>query len=39
MVQGATLKKERNIVLTRDPFVEFNPYTYILVYNYPEQVN
>ncbi len=29
---------ERNIVLTGDPFVEFDPYTYILVYNYPEQV-
>jgi hypothetical protein len=29
---------ERNIVLTGDPFVEFNPYTYILVYNYTEQV-
>jgi hypothetical protein len=29
---------ERNIVLTRDPFVEFDPYTYILVYNYLEQV-
>jgi hypothetical protein len=31
--------QERNIVLTGDPFVEFNPYTHILVYNYPEQVN
>jgi hypothetical protein len=31
--------KERNILLTGDPFVEFNPYTYILVYNYPEQIN
>ena len=29
---------ERNIVLTGDPFVEFDPYTYILVYNYPEQI-
>jgi hypothetical protein len=29
---------ERNIVLTCDPFVEFDPYTYVLVYNYPEQV-
>jgi hypothetical protein len=28
---------ERNIVLTGDPFVEFDPYTNILVYNYPEQ--
>jgi hypothetical protein len=28
---------ERNIVLTGDPFVELDPYTYILVYNYPEQ--
>jgi hypothetical protein len=25
-------------VLTGDPFVEFDHYTYILVYNYPEQV-
>ena len=25
-------------MLTGDPFVEFDPYTYILVYNYPEQV-
>jgi hypothetical protein len=29
---------ERNIVLTGDPYVEFDPYTYILVFNYPEQV-
>jgi hypothetical protein len=29
---------ERNILLTGDPFVEFDPYTYILVYNYPEQI-
>jgi hypothetical protein len=29
---------ERNIVLTGDPFVEFDPYTNFLVYNYPEQV-
>jgi hypothetical protein len=31
--------QERNIVLTGDPFVDFHPDTYILVYNYPEQVN
>jgi hypothetical protein len=31
--------KERNIKLTGDPFVEFNPYTYTLVYNYPEQIH
>ncbi len=30
--------QERNILLTGDPFVEFNPFTYILVYNYPEQI-
>ena len=30
--------QERNIVLTGDPFVEFDPFTYILVYNYPEQI-
>jgi hypothetical protein len=30
--------QERNIVLTGDPFVEFNPFIYILVYNYCEQI-
>ena len=30
--------QERNILLTGDPFIEFNPFTYILVYNYPEQI-
>jgi hypothetical protein len=38
LLQSLTFN-ERNIVLTGDPFVEFNPYTYILVYNYPEQIN
>ena len=30
--------QERNIVLTGDPFIEFDPFTYILVYNYPEEI-
>ena len=30
--------KERNILLTGDPFIEFDPFTYFLVYNYPEQI-
>jgi hypothetical protein len=38
ILQSLTFK-ERNILLTGDPFEKFNPYTYILVYNYPEQIN
>ena len=30
--------QEGNILLTGDPFVEFDPFTYILMYNYPEQI-
>jgi hypothetical protein len=37
-LQSVTFQ-ERNVVLTGNPFVEFNPYTYISVYNYPEQIN
>jgi hypothetical protein len=29
--------KERNLVLTGDPFVEFDPFTYVLVYSFPRQ--
>jgi hypothetical protein len=30
--------QERNILLTGDPFFEFDPCTYVLVYSYPNQV-
>ena len=30
-------KQERNIVLTGDPFVEFDPFTYVLLYSFPQQ--
>jgi hypothetical protein len=30
--------QERNILLTGDPFLEFDPCTYVLVYSYPNQV-
>ena len=30
--------RERNVVLTGDPYTEFDPYTYILIYTYPEEV-
>ena len=29
--------KERNLVLTGDPYVEFDPFTYVLVYSFPRQ--
>ena len=31
-------KEERNVVLTGDPYTEFDPHTYILCYSFPEQV-
>ena len=30
--------QERNLILTGDPFVEFDPFTYVLMYAFPEQV-
>ena len=30
--------KERNILLTGDPYLEFDPCTYVLMYSYPRQV-
>ena len=30
--------KERNLVLTGDPYLEYDPCTYVLVYSYPQQV-
>ena len=30
-------KQERNIVLTGDPNLEFDPFTYMLLYSYPQQ--
>ena len=30
--------QERNILLTGDPFLEFDPCTYVLIYSYPNQV-
>ena len=30
-------KQERNIVLTGDPLVEFDPFTYVLLYSFPQQ--
>jgi hypothetical protein len=30
--------QERNLVLTGDPFLEYDPCTYVLVYSYPQQV-
>ena len=29
--------QERNLVLTGDPFLEYDPCTYVLVYSYPQQ--
>ena len=29
--------QERNLVLTGDPFVEFDPFTYVLIYSFPKQ--
>jgi ribosomal protein L39E len=31
-------REERNVVLTGDPYTEFDPHTYILCYSFPEQV-
>ena len=30
-------KQERNIVLTGDPNLEFDPFTYVLLYSFPQQ--
>ena len=30
-------KQERNLVLTGDPNLEFDPFTYVLLYSYPQQ--
>ena len=30
-------KQERNIVITGDPNLEFDPFTYVLLYSYPQQ--
>ena len=29
-------KQERNLILTGDPNLEFDPYTYIWIYSYPD---
>ena len=31
-------KEKRNVVLTGDPYTEFDPHTYILCYTFPEQL-